>query len=677
MNEDLQSLYQAHMQRTGDNWTPRYRERCEFLRTIDPKTFDWSDNGFLEAYWRERDNGIAGIGSGMLSHEEFENIRDELPTISKEIFLAPTAATLDSMMQWLEECKNAGKLKFTKKGVLRRFFCACDPDNLSTIVKTSDLKRFVRNWNRSGYGPRVELTDNWVTLNHNVMQAIRSSGLQKEDAYDVSTFAWRLAEYFNDPSISSLIRGASHTLNVQVNSRNQIGSRAPLNQILYGPPGTGKTYSTIEKAVAIIDPDWVASLDDDKEASARRKLIKSRYDEYVKSGQIAFTTFHQSFSYEDFVEGLKADSEDGQLNYFVEDGIFKTICQRADSDTQIYDLDAAITDLKTQCSEEPLRLTTATGKAFSVSYRGGKTFRCLPGASTEKRDLPANVQHVRKVALGETPDNLYCASYVRAIARHINSNYSLDSNSEAEQRDSAPHVLIIDEINRGNISRIFGELITLLEASKRKGESEQLSVTLPYSKETFTIPNNLYVIGTMNTADSSLAKVDIALRRRFSFEACLPNSNLLSELIVDGINVGRVLETINKRIEILFDRDHCIGHSYFMKLNKDSDVYDLAKIFGDSILPLLEEYFFDDWEMIHRVLGDHLKAHEELRFIIERFSNSELRSLLGDDWLNDVQTKNQWHLNQAALYMPEAYIGIYDNNLNTVDYVEETALDMA
>ena len=674
MNAELQRLYQAHLANTDDSWKPKYRQRCEALARIDPEVFDWSNDAFVENYWRERDNGIASIGSGMLSHEELENIKHELPEISKKIFHDPTAATLDVTMQWLERNKQSGNLKFTKKGVLRRFFCACDPENLSTILKTGDLKKFARDWNRSNLGETVESSDNWVTLNHNVIQAIRNSGLQDADIYDLNTFLWRLSEHFKDPASSSLNATPSKDNLAPQTPLAVSATNAPLNQILYGPPGTGKTYQTIEKSVSIIDPKWISALDG-QDIHARRKAIKSRYDEYVKSGQIAFTTFHQSFSYEDFVEGLKADSEDGQLNYFVEDGVFKNICRRADGGSEFGDLDAVIEELKTKCSEDPLRLETATGKPFTVAYRGGKTFRCLPDSSADKRDLPANVQHVRKVALGETPDNLYCASYVKAIAKYITSQTSSSNVSEGEAHAKAAHVLIIDEINRGNISRIFGELITLLEPSKRKGELEQLSVTLPYSKDTFSIPNNLYVIGTMNTADSSLAKVDIALRRRFSFEACPPQVDLLADRIVDGVHIGRLLDTINKRIEILFDRDHCIGHSYFMTLNESSGIHDLAEIFRDNILPLLEEYFFDDWEMIHRVLGDHLKMQSELKFIEKKFTNNALRALLGDDWLNEGNRQSLWTLNRSALLTPEAYVAVYDASVNTADRPESSEVD--
>ncbi|WP_180334701.1 McrB family protein, partial [Bathymodiolus thermophilus thioautotrophic gill symbiont] len=188
-------------------------------------------------------------------------------------------------------------------------------------------------------------------------------------------------------------------------------------------------------------------------------------------------------------------------------------------------------------------------------------------------------------------------SYQPKIAKYIFEK--IDKNS-LEESVLKPHVLIIDEINRGNISRIFGELITLIEPSKRAGESEVISVKLPYSKEDFSVPNNLYIIGTMNTADRSLTMMDTALRRRFDFIEMAPDVGLVKGDF-DGIKVGKILEFINKRIEILYDREHLIGHSFLMNIR---DLSGLKNAFKNKILPLLEEYFYDDFENIRKVLND-------------------------------------------------------------------------
>lgn len=218
-------------------------------------------------------------------------------------------------------------------------------------------------------------------------------------------------------------------------------------------------------------------------------------------------------------------------------------------------------------------------------------------------------------------------------------------------------VLIIDEINRGNISNIFGELITLIEPSKRVGGTEALSVKLPYSKERFSVPSNLYIIGTMNTADKSLAQVDIALRRRFEFVEMMPKPSLLDDIDCLDIDFPMLLKTINQRIELLYDREHTIGHSFFMPLKDDPSIERLARIFELEILPLLEEYFFEDWERVGQVLGDHLKKDNSLKFFHQKYSDDAVARLMGNDWgSNGVRP---YVRNRAALLNPLAYKGIY------------------
>ena len=221
---------------------------------------------------------------------------------------------------------------------------------------------------------------------------------------------------------------------------------------------------------------------------------------------------------------------------------------------------------------------------------------------------------------------------------------------------------IIDEINRGNTANIFGELITLIEPSKRRGADEALQVKLPYSKELFDVPDNLYIIGTMNTADRSLALLDTALRRRFQFQFMGPDIQVLIDNDineVEGINIPLMLKTINQRIELLYDKDHTIGHSFFLELKGDKTITKLAEIFDRHILPLLEEYFFEDWSKIQQVLGDHLKPNNESKFIVSAYgNNNDIAQLLGEE-VADVLGEKAYKRNIAALTSAEAYIGIY------------------
>ncbi|MFN4236114.1 MAG: McrB family protein [Vogesella sp.] len=447
--------------------------------------------------------------------------------------------------------------------------------------------------------------------------------------------------------------------------------RHALNQILYGPPGTGKTYETIYAALQILDPAAAAAykqVDGDKAASSAQRLaarekLKQRFDELSAEQRVRFVTFHQSFSYEDFVEGLRAETDEtsGQLRYDVSDGVFKILCRDAKSKAELVSVfDQAIERLqeKLDAANGRLSLKTVRGKAFEVAYEGGKTFRVFPN-STEVDDpyYVASMDNVRKLFAGEAKKGMYNPSYVEGMLRYLQAECGLPAKPEVTESSAEvkPYVLIIDEINRGNISRIFGELITLIEPSKRAGADEALSVTLPYSKETFSVPANVYIIGTMNTADRSLAGLDLALRRRFSFTEMPPQPELLDQVAVEGVNIGQMLRVMNQRITVLLDRDHTIGHAYFMPLQTEPTLDMLADIFRQKILPLLQEYFFEDWERIRWVLNDQTKP-DSVAFIIEDKSLDVSGLFAGV--ADKLRQSSQWVLNDQAFDQADAYRGI-------------------
>ncbi|EKE9377642.1 McrB family protein [Campylobacter jejuni] len=369
----------------------------------------------------------------------------------------------------------------------------------------------------------------------------------------------------------------------------------PLNQILYGSPGTGKTYHTIDKALEILGENLENR--DDK---------KAKFDEYVKNGQIVFTTFHQSYGYEEFVEGIKPSlnsDENSQINYKVKDGIFKELCKKAlENRDDIESFNFYINDLKEKTKEDannPEKYFQLPNTKYSIQYRGGKTFRIkFDDMSKNHKDYPVSIDNIEKLYKTSNIDEIYNSAYVKAILNYLKSQ-GLKDYKEKDEKINLPYIIIIDEINRGNVSKIFGELITLIEPSKRIGEKEELKVTLPYSGEEFGVPKNVYIIGTMNTADRSITSLDTALRRRFEFIEMMPDVSKLS-MDCEGINLQELLKAINTRIEYLLDREKTIGHAFFIGVE---NLNDLKKVFQNKIIPLLQEYFYNDYALINAVLN--------------------------------------------------------------------------
>lgn len=364
----------------------------------------------------------------------------------------------------------------------------------------------------------------------------------------------------------------------------------PLNTILYGPPGTGKTYNTINKAIEIIDPSF--------DLTQSREIIKSTFDSLVEEGRIVFTTFHQSMSYEDFVEGIKPkvlEGDNSSITYEIESGIFKRIASYNPlpfTTSEIIDKYEVLS-----VSKDVLTLKKPNGNylpfTFSILYK------LLEYLDYKEIDLDS---FDGKIKLEDNESKLY-----PELEPYIINGYPniipkiLKKLKENKINREKPFVLIIDEINRGNVSQIFGELITLIEEDKRLGNKESLEVTLPYSKEKFGVPSNLYIIGTMNTADRSVEALDTALRRRFTFEEMPPRYDLPElEIEIEGIKISDLLKIINSRIEKLLDKDHLIGHSFFINVKT---LEDLQNTFYKNIIPLLQEYFFGDYGKIGLILG--------------------------------------------------------------------------
>ena len=387
--------------------------------------------------------------------------------------------------------------------------------------------------------------------------------------------------------------------------------KQPLNQILYGPPGTGKTYNTVVKAMEIIGTEKVNMKDN--EGNFRKiyspeeyKVLREEFNECKKQGQIEFVTFHQSYSYEEFVEGIKPYIPDwGEKNvqdvkYVGKDGIFKKMCCASIQDKYNY-------FKKMYDNGELGEFKTDKGKNYIISKFDDKTFEIsridgTPNSCTiekfknvifyEGDDLKStNLRKKAGVGNGLEMNLVEIRDYVRNLVIPPN---------EVDKK-----VLIIDEINRGNISKIFGELITLIEEDKREnvtGEDKEyntIKVRLPYSGDEFSVPNNLYIIGTMNTADKSLALLDVALRRRFEFVPVYPKYK--EEIHYENKNYSDILKELNNQILIKKNNnaDYLIGHSYFLGKEPIED------IFNNKVIPLLMEYFNGKIDEVYNLLYDN------------------------------------------------------------------------
>ncbi len=391
----------------------------------------------------------------------------------------------------------------------------------------------------------------------------------------------------------------------------------PLNQILYGPPGTGKTYNTINKALEIIDG----------KVSSVRSEAKERFEELKNSGQIEFVTFHQSYGYEEFVEGIKAKTSDNGIEYKIESGIFKKLTKTAKENFEnSKKTNQQLIQEKSLKQKLEIFLNDALENETEFFKTKGGKFRIIElsqdeitvfaedsNYSDKKLSMPIDefykiletnleIKTSRQMAkdIFGINNQRQRDTYYFAMSKKFYETPIEDIEDIENKEPLKNYILIIDEINRGNISKIFGELITLIEPSKRIGADEEIRVRLPYSNDDFGVPSNLYIIGTMNTADRSIALMDTALRRRFEFVEMMPKAQLL-DFQVAGVSVKSLLETINKRVEYLYDRDHTIGHAYFIDVKSKDD---LDSAMRNKIIPLLQEYFYDDWEKIRMVLGD-------------------------------------------------------------------------
>lgn len=654
-----------------------YQKYVDFVDWFKRKKSDLTDEDIIKL-WAGSDS-ISSIAPKQINRKQCVKNMTHLRSIVEKIIQSPTQETHKAVTeQWKTDTDFPSVLHVA----INRIFAANEPQRFTSIV--SEGKYFKRLYVE--LAPLLDVTDkysNWVDSNTVLKEAL--APILDLDDIEVNTLLWKLACYLKKGNVTKIQfvdnEDKASEIGESEPGHSECNMSVPLNQILYGPPGTGKTYHTIEAAVKAAEPEAYASLSIEPKLGAneeqRQQLIK-KYKTLSDAGRIRFVTFHQSYGYEEFVEGLKANSEEGEISYDVEKGVFRQICDDAAKHTT--EKAASKDHSFEQCWQVFVELLADKGNieismsqtSFQVVDFNAK--RIFFEKSNGKKDHTLSINTLQEIFEGSRNYTSGLGVYYNPLVRYLKGLVGVEQKPAIQRQN---YVLVIDEINRGNISKIFGELITLIEPSKRQGakEGEDLELTLPHSGDKFLVPDNLYIIGTMNTADRSLAMMDTALRRRFDFVEMMPKPELFSYHQIEWqdqrINLQTLLETLNKRIEVLYDREHTLGHAFlFLAYNAAKEgTHELAfrklkEAFKNKIIPLLEEYFYEDWNKIRLVLGDSLKKDESLQFL--KTKKDTYSDLFGDahglELYEDAKTTYQvkpFDSNDSIWDKAEAYIGIY------------------
>lgn len=540
------------------NFHNQFKTTSYWIYSAGEKSYKWND------FYKER---IMALGWDNLGNLKNYHSQDEIAKELQKYDTQDSYPMNNSKANWeFANEMNIGDIVYVKKGL--------EPILLGRGVVESD---YIYDDTRNEYKSIRRV--NWT---HNAIYDVDFNEL------DIKQWNQKTLTDISENKYKDFCKKIEKIFNNNAKEDKNMNSQ-PLNQILYGPPGTGKTYNTIIKAMDIINPKLVQR---DKDGNVEKyDTLKNKFDELKQQGQIEFVTFHQSYSYEEFVEGIKPDLESNELKYKLEDGIFKKICNSAKINIE-GDFEKIYSQFIEEIDENHEFKTQKGSFKIRVNDNDGLTIRT--GDNFEKETCGTITKEQIK---NQTFTSIGRKQKLEAITKYLKEKYGLTFSASNTVK---PHILIIDEINRGDVSKIFGELITLIEEDKRIGKEHQMTVTLPYSREPFGVPNNLYIIGTMNTADRSIALLDTALRRRFDFEEIMPKPELLRGKDIEGVDLEQLLTKINDRIKNEYDRDHQIGHSYLMSV-KDKE--DLERAYKNRILPLLNEYFYNDINTVAKILN--------------------------------------------------------------------------
>ncbi|QIC17345.1 AAA domain-containing protein [Providencia vermicola] len=645
-------------------WNKRYRELTAQLQKTPTFLMPETDD-LLKRLWYERSNGIASIKQGVPSLVEYEQNLPLLRELTERIRQQPDEATYQYVNDALQEAKKNGQFKRMYWSLKNRVFAAFSPEICTSTVDENAFSKTADFLNKQFHLGLV-LKGNWLQKNHELKQAIHAQS-PNIDPYYVNMATWHLYELLRErdnqqkkKTVPTPRLTASHEPNTTKTLSHQ-----PTNVIYFGPPGTGKTYTLQQKMKEYtshaIPADRDAWLDSRLEPLNWMQVITLVLLDLNKRAKVRQLIEHTWFQ-------RKALLNDRNSN----------LSNTAWATLQAYTVPESLTvDYKNR--REPAIFNKTDNSEWLLIDAQLEQVEDLLALYTELKHGPKPEEAIQRFAVVTFHQSYGYEEFIEGIRPRSDENGNISYPIEpgifmrlCQRANADPahrYAIFIDEINRGNISKIFGELISLIEVDKRAGMLNAMSLQLSYSRAHFSVPANVDIIGAMNTADRSLAMMDTALRRRFDFIEMMPDLSLLSDIKVKGIELEPLLERLNSRIEALYDREHTLGHAFFIPVKKALDTHDedsafeqLKWVFQNKIIPLLQEYFFDDWSKIRLVLADNQKSEEHLQFVIEK--NNDLDTLFGSDHplgshIQQLTTYELEAFDQEIWDTPQAYKAIY------------------
>lgn len=655
----------------NQRWYEDYQATCQLAEEIRRgKPVTDSD---INKLWRDKSNGIASAGQGLMYNKEFNSNVEFLRQLTVEIIKSPT---LETYRQVFQRWKSDGTFERYLKVVINRVFGAASPQNYTSIADGSCLKPLYQGL-QSQFQIDIKPNDDWLEDNQTLLAAVNPIIPSEWDLYTRNILLWNLYEWLVEP-VKDDGHDQSHQADNQINeedadymtSADPVHTQ-PKNVIYYGPPGTGKTYrlqqlqaeythrpAVMDESLWLRDKlaplNWmqvlVLSLLSLGKRAKVAEIVSSKFFQTKASingrtdnlAQTAWSYLQKFTIAESATVNYKGRSEPGVFDKS-SDAVWQLLDDRLELVDDLVQLHAELTH-GPQSADEIKRYATTT---FHQSYGYEEFIEGLRAATDDEGNINYSVEP------GE---------FLKLCRR-------------AEQDPSHQYAMFIDEINRGNISKIFGELISLVEIDKRAGSQHPMTIQLAYSGKPFSVPSNVDIIGTMNTADRSLALMDTALRRRFDFIEMMPDSTLfVGHDVIDigsgnTLNLGKLLDRINQRIEVLYDREHTLGHAFFYpayQAVKNGDhagaLLALKEAFQTKVIPLLQEYFYEDWQKIRLVLGDNQKRGASgkevagLQFVQQQ--PIDFKMLFGNDYEPD-----QFGVNQHRYELADHKHSVWDEGM--------------